>query len=162
PAATTYQNAGMQYQVPAEPVNPPTIVLQRLACPNLPEQSNPGLNNPLQPYNPYVTVDFMKNIPVNDGTGGPSGTSSGRDNPYRAQVPQPHAPPTPPRNPPPPPPINTFSSVNSQVTATTAFKWMIHLDRPLRSPMELMHVSAFKPGELTQMFGQRINSTNAR
>jgi hypothetical protein len=153
----TLASGGMQYQVPSgQAVNPPTIVLQRLACPNLPEQNNPVLNDPTQPYNPFITVDFMKEVPVD---GAALTASTGRDQPYgdaKRQAQTSNA------MPPPQPPINTFFKVNSQVTANTAFKWLVHLDRPLRSPMELLHVSAFKPAELTQQFNNPINSKGVR
>jgi hypothetical protein len=67
---------GMTYPLPAANYNPTalphhTLVLQRLACPYLPPNPNPVLADgvTLNPwYNPYITVDYVENVPTNDGT----------------------------------------------------------------------------------------------
>lgn len=133
---------------------PPTIVLQRLACPGLPAQSNSALAN----YNPYVTVDIFQNAcdfsaagtisndvttastPVwSDGRANPfmgkvNGTLRNKQKPTGTGVNQ------------------TFLAANDNQTGF-ANQWLVHLDRCLSSPMELLHVSGFKPHELTQQFG---------
>jgi hypothetical protein len=157
----TLSSPDMTFQVRAfTPVmQKPTIVLRRLACPHLPPNELPGLS--AKPYNPYVTIDYVEDVPTNDGrlfnaTGlipveeripMAARASWGRSQPYAAhptrlkrQV----------SNAILDRPQNSFFRHNSDLD--TPFDWLVHLDRPLISPMELLHVSAFKPHELTQQF----------
>jgi hypothetical protein len=164
-------SANMQYQVPTLTANAPppapTVMLQRLACPYL--QPNPPSGstviNPAIPYNPFITVDYMQNVDA-DATGNVRASnettstaanltarqSDGRNQPYNgysalvspgkqlqtsAVAGQPQ---------------NTFFMANSQVPNPVNFDWLVQLDRQLTSPMELLHVSAYKPHELTQEF----------
>lgn len=125
---------------------PPTVVLQRLACPNRRPQPTP---DPVTgEYNPYITVDFLTDIHVNSGPEGddPSGPSVERLHPYSDLNRIPIAGKTPP---------HTFYRINLRDPATT-FTWLVHLDRVLRTPLELIHVSAFKPHELTQEFNRSV------
>jgi len=150
-----------------------TILLQRLACAALPPQEDP--NQPR--YNPYVTVDYVTDVAVNDGVDNDNAgvhaakvpveqrASVGRNQPYAAdrsqqvqQLPltaltgQPQ---------------QTFFKVNVQslnpatgrgrtdppaTNGYWAYDWLTFCDRPLVSPMELLVCSAFKPHELTQQF----------
>src|SRR5262249_54516361 len=110
--------------------------------------------------NPYVTVDYLENVPTNDGAvadaWGPhlytpvaQRASYGRRQPYAAYVPLGQG-----KQQPLPAlvdqPQHSFFSQN--VPPQAPFDWLVHLDRPLQSPIELLHVSAFKPHELTQQF----------
>jgi hypothetical protein len=146
----------------------PTLLLRRLACPNLPPNDSP--NDPL--YNPYVTVDYMEDVPYNDGrsfdfngrtfpTPMPDRFAVGRPQPYAGhpvirtgQRPLPGRFNT---------PRHTFFQHNADSNTPDPnlgapppnyppFDWLVHLDRPLISPMEFLHVSAFKPHELTHQF----------
>ncbi|HEY7157892.1 MAG TPA: hypothetical protein VH575_28295 [Gemmataceae bacterium] len=156
----------------------PSLLWQRLACPYLPPQPNPLL--PL--YNPYITVDYMREVQPNYaaavGVNGPppamptpqpvaQRSSVGRKQPYAAngsqlnkQQPMPALTDQ---------PQHTFFQHNADSTTPgpnwrtpppnyPPFEWLVHLDRQLISPMELLHVSAFKPHELTQQF--RTGDTN--
>jgi hypothetical protein len=141
----------------------PMFLLRRLACPHLPPNPLPGQPvDPGQPYNPYVTVDYMENVRLNSGNPASprfaTRASEGRKQPYAAHSSQTEpqgldavAPPEGPQ--PPPAPRHTFFRQNAAEQAPQRpFDWLVHLDRPLISPMELLHVSAFKPHELTQQF----------
>jgi hypothetical protein len=146
----------------------PSLLWQRLACPYLPPQPNPLL--PL--HNPYVTVDYMRGVTPNYAPaydpGGPAAPtpltarfSVGRKQPYAGSrnflVQQQ---PNPPRG---DQPQHTFFQHTADASTPgpnwraappnyPAFNWLFHADRQLISPIELFHVSGFKPHELTQQF----------
>ncbi len=164
PAFTaTLRTPALSFQVPVPRGSvltppPPTLLLRRLACPGLPWQPDPS--STASPYNPYVTVDYLENVPLNrcisnTGTGyqGPplppaARSSVGRQEPYDAnslttfpQVPRPALVNQ---------PQHTFFQHNTR--RQDPFHWLVHLDRPLVSPMELLHVSCCKPHQLTHLF----------
>jgi hypothetical protein len=167
----------MKYKVAADFIlQNPTILLRRLACPHLPPNAPelPGYDRH-RPYNPYVTVDYVENVPFNDGrqfdSQGPHTPppmhdrfSSGRTQPFAAHLTQQRRQVTkPPNLPHVGQPQHTFFQHNCDVGTLgpnkgiappgyPAFDWLVHLDRPLISPVELFQVSAFKPHELTQQF----------
>lgn len=161
-----------------QPPPAPTVMLQRLACPYIAAQPNPAM--PF--YNPFITVDYMQNVDAdpNSTSGGyllaanehtavmntpTAAHSDGKNQPYygySAFIPSIM----------PPSSMsyggkqlqqsttagqiqNTFKAVNSPLPGampTTPLDWLVHLDRQLVSPAELLHVSAYKPHELTQEF----------
>jgi hypothetical protein len=177
-------------------IQPPTLMLQRLANHRLPLDNRPlvgGLVNPM--YNPWITIDYVElnKIPAtqpkppasntvlqdgvtNDNNGLHMGqlatdrTSYGRKQPYGAESATQWLP----SNPIPlsaTGPQTTFWRHNAQEAALAGmtvapalnntaaqtiqmpfFDWLVHLDRPLVSPVELLHVSGFKPHLLTQQF----------
>jgi hypothetical protein len=67
---STYQSGALTFQIPVatNPTVPgtgyrPALLLQRLANPYLPPQTDPkGLN-----YNPYITVDYVYRVNINSG-----------------------------------------------------------------------------------------------
>ncbi len=151
----------MSYQVRLKrgqvlPPPNPTVLLRRLACPDLPWQPDPGA--PL--YNPFVTVDFLESVPLQRGISNTGAGylkkptppaerySVGRMQPYDGHpggaVPQKPAPPLVRR------PQHTFFQHNTPRAAR--FDWLVHLDRRLVSPLELLHASACAPHLLTHMF----------
>ncbi len=179
------------------------VVLQRLACPLLPPNPPAGPSpifppaiDPTLPYNPYVTVDVLPHVRVNDavrylksprpGVIPPTDRSldptkykpvaqrrsQGRKQPYASFFKLG----TTPYEPDPAvsqvvnqtktnagQPMHTFFQHNDQAppptgpsgptaTLTVPFDWLVHLDRQLTGPMELLNVSAVRPDVLTQKF----------
>lgn len=149
-----------------------TVLLRRLAVPHLPANPTPG--TPL--YNPYITVDYVQGVPIHDNLAYAPGrvdpapdftkfVSYGRRQPFAAAA-------LIPQNPVPVvagQPLHTFFRQNSQAglnamtgappdlsagdpTLDTPFEWLVHLDRPVVNPLELLHVSGYRPHELTQQF----------
>lgn len=164
PATPTVNLSDLTYTVPSttDATNMPAhaVLLRRLACPWRPHNDTPG-----DSYNPYVTVDYMDKVPVNNGVALAltDRYSYGRTQPYvnpslgtyaiRKQNPDDAAAVA----------KTTFFRHNAKegtppVTAAAdqtlklPFFWLSHLDRQLVSPMELLEVSAFKPHALTHQF----------
>ncbi|HEX5271795.1 MAG TPA: hypothetical protein VFW33_14960, partial [Gemmataceae bacterium] len=161
----TVTAAGMSYRVPVLPgkvAEPPApaLLLRRLACPGLPWQPDPTLDPATAPYNPYVTVDYVSAVPLNagntnDGAGFTNRAlalarrrSTGRREPYDAgsaggivQAPRPRLTGQ---------PQHTFFKDNAP--RQDPFHWLVFLDRPPVSPMELLHAPCCKPHQLTHLF----------
>jgi hypothetical protein len=169
------RKASMSYiekVAPGQVIPPPnpTVLLRRLACPSLPYQPDPALDPLTLPYNPWVTIDFVPSLPLaraitNDGAGFPNTptplakrTAMGRVQPYDGnpvtlmpQAPDPALTGQ---------PQHTFYAHNQDAVfdPRPAFDWLIHPDRPLISPMELIHVGCCKPHQLTALFKNQTYS----
>jgi len=157
----------------------PEVVLQKLVYPGLPanvyDPMNPGvLINPGLPYNPYITVDvfskhkmwdlrkydstaaknpdvtmtnsYGRKAPFLDSAGLDlnnfnanwyNGNNSGSQNAGAAAK-------------------NTMGAANSNLS--NPLPWLVHLDRQLINPMELLHVSTVKPHELTQTANRWVDT----
>jgi len=144
------------------------VLLRRLANPYLPPDPNPVVeqldamgmgtgNYQLNPrYNPYITVDYAEPVRLWNRTNpGQSSRSWSKRRPYES-------------------PISQWVRENRQVmlkdvnlndVTTSTYHtlgqqnsteavptWLTHLDRQLISPIELLHVSGFKPHELLHQF----------
>src|SRR5262249_12125531 len=128
-----------------------TILLRRLANPHLPYDPNPsiGATQDLQAnprYNPYVTIDYVEGVAVHAAGSGVY-ASQGQMQPYaaaRGQIKDQTAAGA--------GTANTFGRQNDPAPMVGKYDWLVHLDRPLVSPMELLHVAACPPSQLTQMF----------
>jgi hypothetical protein len=148
----------------ADNVNGVSVLLRRLANPHLPP--NPftaagALAYPTLPPNPYITVDYTHGVKLNgySATGPltPPAASWGKLQPYAANFTQYAAQTT---------PMPAMGGVNhhslglQNTPIANPFSWLVHLDRKLISPMELLHVSGFHPHELTQRFIMVPNANN--
>ncbi len=142
-----------------------TVFLRRLANPHLPYDERPVVTmmsgqpavNPM--FNPYVTIDYMdkvKDNKVNDPLV-TSWNSQGKRQPFASRY---ESDTTPPKvsqivdqDQGTAQPKNTFGDKNSPGPATsTGYRWPMHVDRQLVSPMELLNVAAYKPHQLLQFF----------
>jgi hypothetical protein len=188
-----------------------SVLLRRLACPNLPPNPVPGQpgHNPALAINPYITVDTALEIrgsfgakrdemgQQNQETPFADRRAYGRKQPYAGQVHLPQVPQTPytdrPQhsfyqhnlfadtpvdgmgfnrpNPPypgssaaglgaPPNYPEVYIDPNTNMPAARPFDWLVHLDRQLISPMELLHVSAYRPHELTARFSTGLGQSH--
>ncbi len=160
--------AGDAYPLPAGTLKY-TLVLQRLLNPSLPANNNPPATNPTNPnsvsatpYNPYITIDYVDGITLNDARSVATSTipnstfkkaavgfaSQGRQQVWGANTFAPTQT---------PPPANgvahTFGALNQfNGKAITPQQWFFHPDRQLVSKAELLSVGYCKPHELTQLF----------
>jgi hypothetical protein len=150
------------------------ILLRRLMNPYMPYAAPSATN----PGNPYITVDYLENIPTRNraerdsagtdagGTTNTAGTQ-GRVHPYAAAptynnaasavrdhtatIPGPAA-----AN----QPFDSFFSHNENAQNNRSngtppnkgFEWMVHFDRKLINSIELLHVGVSSPARLTQRF----------
>jgi hypothetical protein len=161
-----------------------TVMLRRLANPYLPFNPNPtttvnGNVIPNPTYNPYVTVDYIQNVPIQNNTApnvpagalyasrgktqpyagltlpstintAPSGSITKAPSPVTNQIANATA----------PPPgaaatglvYSTFGYANYPLPPSAHYDWLVFLDRPPISPLELLHVPAYQPYQLTQRF----------
>ena len=121
------------------------MLLRRLACPSLGHQPDPGVAL----YNPYVTVDYASNVPLNRGaTNTGAGYSPflalavvnrksyGRREPFDGREAAFSEQPLPPPIAGQPQPRHTFCAHNQPLQRP--FQWLVHLDRPPVSPVELL------------------------
>ncbi|HYT93336.1 MAG TPA: hypothetical protein VEL76_31760, partial [Gemmataceae bacterium] len=136
--STLYPGNTTAAQAPTAAANHPTILLQRLACPHLPFNAT---------TNPYITTDYMENLPVNENreyrptviAGVPlptTRTSVGRRQPWAGWAGTTNSQRAAQTTVVAGQPNNTFYSQN--VPATSPYQWLVHLDRQLISPMELL------------------------
>ena len=163
-----------QFRIGANPVTSPprpTVMLRRLACPHLPWQPRSANDSPQTPYNPYVTVDYVEDIALNNGAtnngigffGRPRPLdkrfSQGRTQPYNAnpqfnlqQVPVPAL-----AN----QPQHTLFAHNQDnvFVPRQPFDWLVHLDRPVISPIELIHAASCRQHEVTHLFKDTLNDS---
>jgi hypothetical protein len=134
--------------------SPVTVALRRLANPHLPPDPYPTVPGPAGAvlvntwYNPYVTIDALRDVPLRNTTS-PGYASYGKQQPYAAdpsqcgdQRPAASSQKT----------QHTFGRVNRPLPPSGHYDWLVHLDRQLISPAELLHVAGCQPYQLTQRF----------
>jgi hypothetical protein len=149
-----------------------TVLVRRLANPHIPFDDRPSIAdangvfkaNPW--YNPFVTLDGIDKVPFRDAVNAFTAPYQSRgkrqpyagftllaagnnNNVYKLDANSPvtdqgaasaqgvgH----------------TFGQLNTPLPFSGHYDWLVHLDRQLISPMELLHVSGYQPYQLTQQF----------
>jgi hypothetical protein len=135
--------------VPDERPGGVTVLLRRLANPHLPHDPRPAVAGAPNPaYNPYLTVDYLQGIPLNDAGTQAVYASRGKLQPYASDPSQvvPQSPLAVSRT------WHTLGRPNSPAPPSGRYDWLVHLDRRLISPTELLHVSGYPPHQLTHRF----------
>jgi hypothetical protein len=130
-----------------------SVLLRRLANPHLPPDPRPAVGGAPNPFfNPYVTIDYLHGVPLNDAAN-PAAvyTSFGKRQPYAADPEQvalqgPAAGSA---------TGHTLGRRNDPPPPSGHYDWLVHLDRQLISPAELLHVSGYPPHQLTHRFLSR-------
>ena len=145
PATRWHQSDGMEYQSPSGDPAPITVLLRRLANPHLPPDPAPAVGRSVNPfYNPYITVDYLERVPLQSAA--LPTQSAGKLQPYAARLNR----------------VLVQTAEQGGGTRHTLgeanqpsqqpFDWLVHLDRRLISPMELLSVSGVRPHQLTHRF----------
>lgn len=177
--APSYQISGKFGKPNGSGANPPDervtglyVYLRRLANPLLPPSTDP--TSVL--YNPYVTVDYVAVAPILgpdvDGSTAATGwPSRAKAQPYAALTqlsgtdprvllgtsPVKVTPNTAPKD-----PIGLYHTFGFKNQPTpTNYDWLMHLDRQVVSPAELLHVSGYPQHLLTQKFNAPPPTTPA-
>ncbi len=159
PATTLVQSPNLQYPVtysgstptPDDRTNGVSVLLRRLVNPHIPYDWRPtvaasdGTVWPNPWYNPYLTIDHIDQVPLQNAASPPY-ASTGKLQPYAAHasqvVPQNGTAPV----------SHTFGQPNDPAPATRHYDWLVHLDRQVVNPMELLQVAGCQPYQLTQRF----------
>jgi hypothetical protein len=130
-----------------------TLLLRRLANPHIPFDPRPSVpdsNGAPQPnpwYNPFVTTDMMGQVPLHDAASATAYASRGKQQPYAADPGQASDQLAPGLA-----TAHTFGLPNNPLPSYGHYDWLVHLDRQLISPGELLQVSGCLPYQLTQRF----------
>jgi hypothetical protein len=159
PTTPLYQNSTvMQYTLAYDPAGPTftfngtpvmdttngvTILLRRLCNPYLPYDPN---------LNPYMTIDYLDTVKLNQvkSDGSIAHSSVGRRQPYASALSQ-----IAPQQGGNSNTQHTFGQLNNSSGTPpnlNSYDWLVHLDRQVLSPMELLNVSGFHPWQLTHQF----------
>jgi len=172
PTATMSYDAGMPSNANLNTQKDTTsaVLLRRLANPYTAPQLDPGQAN----YNPYITVDYMENVPTRNRVlydetprmnplmpAGKDDPTVGRKHPYTAGpaynqpnaniIDQTTAAATPP---------HTFFGSNSGLTNANGLAWLAHFDRELVNSIELLQAHPQPPHRLTQRFSNGTTPQN--
>jgi hypothetical protein len=121
------------------------VLLRRLANPHLP--FNPDRNAGVW-YNPYLTVDYLEQVPLRWTSDPGPFTARGKRQPYAAALAQVSDQQAPTQG----NVVHTFGLRNEPPPEGGRYDWLVHLDRPPIGPPEVLHVAACPPYQLTHRF----------